>query len=180
MKIPKSQLIAEQASVKKTGAYQKTFFFKIQRQRSSYNEMVGRLLSLQSNPIPTRWATHKLERNHIAEFLLFVWESQVPHQLPNLRFWHWKEEPPEHMTLKASRVWVQALHRTGETDSTFGGHTRFPTYWDPGQSLGGSSEETGGGWGQGQGHWWQRPQRTLTSVSSPGGQHFGNKTWPTQ
>ena len=32
--------------------------------------------------------------------------------------------------------------------------------------------------GGGQGHWWQRPQRILISVSSPRGPHFGIKTWP--
>ena len=32
-------------------------------------------------------------------------------------------------------------------------------------------------WG-GQGHWLQRPQGTLVSVSSPGGPHFGTKTCP--
>ena len=33
-------------------------------------------------------------------------------------------------------------------------------------------------WGGGQGHWWQRPQRILISVSSPRGHHFDIKAWP--
>ena len=41
VKTPKSQLIAEQPSAKKTGAYQNPFFFNIQRQRSSHNQMEG-------------------------------------------------------------------------------------------------------------------------------------------
>ena len=43
----------------------------IQRQRGSHSKMVGRAHSqyAQSNPIPTKWATHKLVNNYITEFL---------------------------------------------------------------------------------------------------------------
>ena len=38
--------------------------------------------------------------------------------------WHWKEEPLEHLALKASRAGVQELHRTGgNRDSTLEEHT---------------------------------------------------------
>ena len=39
--------------------------------------------AIKSNPIFTRWATHKLENNYIAEFLPQVWKFWAPHQSPH-------------------------------------------------------------------------------------------------
>lgn len=44
----------------------------IQRQRGSYNKTVGRSLNQdkKSNPIPARWAIHKLGNTYTTEILL--------------------------------------------------------------------------------------------------------------
>ena len=78
---------------------------------------------IKSNPIPTGWATPKLENKYITEVFPQKWEYWAPHQAP---------QPDglalggasELLALKASGTWVQELHRTGgNRDSTLGGCT---------------------------------------------------------
>ena len=38
-------------------------------------------------------------------------------RFPNLGIWQRDWEPPENLTLEGSGIWLQNLHRTGETDS---------------------------------------------------------------
>ena len=66
------------------------------------------------------WATHKTV---ISQRFSHRNESSEPHvRLSSLGVWYWEEESPEHLALKASRAWLQELHRTGwNKDSTLGG-----------------------------------------------------------
>ena len=68
---------------------------------------------------PTNWRIIILQFSHMSE-------SSEPHvRLPSLGVWHWEEENPEHLALKASGSWSQELHRTGgNRDSTLGGCTQ--------------------------------------------------------
>ena len=71
-----------------------------------------------------QWITYKLENNYITDII--PQESSEPHvRLPSLGVRHQEEEPPEHLNLKASGVWLQELHRTwGERNSTVRRHTK--------------------------------------------------------
>ena len=43
--------------------------------------------------------------------------------LPSLKIWQWKEEPPENLALKGSRIWSQEFHRTrGNRNFILGGN----------------------------------------------------------
>ena len=117
----------------------------------------------------------------------------------SLRVRHQEQEPPEHRVLfcgPGGPPPVQELHRTGgDRDSTLRGCTRDFTCigtqhkavapQKPGLHLpvgaGGSPGVVGVNCGSlwGQEHWEWRPRESwLTNVSSPGGSHFGTKTWP--
>ena len=78
-------------------------------------------------------------------------ESSEPHiRLPSLRIWHWDEQPPEHLALKASGCLVQEFHRTGGNRlHSWRAHTRFHIHWDPAQSsdsTGAWAKPTGRSW----------------------------------
>ena len=102
MKTPKSQLTAEPPSIKKDSNLQKKIFYT-QRQRRSHYKTVGGVLS-QYNQIPyppggqpTNW------KITISQRVSNRRESSEPHvRLPSVGVWHWQEEPPEHLALKAS------------------------------------------------------------------------------
>ena len=57
-------------------------------------------ITIKSNPIPTRWLTHKLENNNIKEVLPLLWRLGIPHQASHLgtdkgtgnpqRIWPWR------------------------------------------------------------------------------------------
>ena len=119
-------------------------------------------------------------------------ESSEPHlRFPILGVWHWEEEPPEHLALKASGACAQELHRTGENrDShSWRAHKSFHVHWanqgfykDLGQSyplvleclLGNKGVAVAhcGGWTLE-----SEVQGIIIGVNSPGGGHFG-KIWP--
>ena len=64
---------------------------------------------IKSNPILTGWTAHRLESNYITE--AYPWENSEPHvRFPHLGVWHWEEEPPEHLVLKASGAGL--VHRS--------------------------------------------------------------------
>ena len=102
---------------------------------------------------------------------------------------------PEHLALKVSGAWLQKLHRTGENrDFTLKEHTQNFRYtrprakaviWqEPGTDLmlvlegllGRFLGDCGPPWGHK--HCWQMYQGIFICVNSPGGWHFGTKTWP--
>ena len=133
--------------------------FYIQRQRRSHSETVGGAFLL-CNRIPhppggqpTNWKIIISQRfSHRSE-------TSEPHvRLSSLGGSHQKEEPPEHLALKAGRAWAQELHRTGgNRESALGGYTqgftctgtqgKAVTSYQPGPDLpvglGGSPGEVG-------------------------------------
>ena len=81
---------------------------------------------MQSNPVPARRSTHKLENKYITEVLLKGVRILCPTSgSSSLGVWLWKEDPP------GQWGWSQELHRTGgERNFALGGciqgfmHTR--------------------------------------------------------
>ena len=67
MKAPKSQLTSEQSSTKKTGTYKNDILHPKTKKKPQQERRRGTFL-IQSNPMSTGWATHKLETNYITEF----------------------------------------------------------------------------------------------------------------
>ena len=55
-----------------------------------------------------------------------------PSRFPNLGIWQRDWEPPGNLTLKASGIWIQNFHRTGETDSQRT-QTKPCAHQDPGE-----------------------------------------------
>ena len=53
-------------------------------------------------------------------------ESSEPQvRFPSPGFWHWEGEPPEHLALKSSRLYVLEFHGIeGNRDSTLGEYTQ--------------------------------------------------------
>ena len=61
--------------------------------------------------------THKLENIIQKKFLYCCKSSRVHNKFPNLGTQQRDWEPPGNLTLKASWIWLQNFHRTGETHS---------------------------------------------------------------
>ena len=80
-------------------------------------------IMIKSNPIPTRWVTHKLESKVPKEFS-HCCEGSEPHgRLHSLGQRDW--EFPRNLTLKPSEIWLQNFHRTGgNRNSSLGGHNK--------------------------------------------------------
>ena len=80
-------------------------------------------ITIKSNPIPTRWVTHKLESKVPKEFS-HCCEGSEPHgRLHSLGQRDW--EFPRNLTLKPSEIWLQNFHRTGgNRNSSLGGHNK--------------------------------------------------------
>ena len=79
---------------------------------------------------PTNWRTIISQKfSHRSE------SSELHVRLPSLGVWHWEEDCPEHLALKASGAWVQELHRTrGNRDSIhWRAHTISCVHQDPGR-----------------------------------------------
>ena len=78
--------------------------------------------TIKSNPITAGWVTHKLENNYTTHWS----EGSESHvMLPNLWVWQREGEFPEKQTLKAGRIWLQDIDRTGgNRDSTPREHTQ--------------------------------------------------------
>ena len=107
---------------KKTGTYQKIILLPKKR-KPEWDSWRTKSV-IQSNPIPTRLVTHKLENNYTTEVLPQEWEFWAPRQAPHSKGLASRGDT-EHLSLKASRAWSQELHRTGgNRDSTSGGHTQ--------------------------------------------------------
>ena len=76
---------------------------------------------------PTNWRTIILKTfSHCHE------SSRTHNRFSNLRIWQRDWEIPGNLTLKASGVWLQSFHRTGETDS-WRAQTKPCAHQDPGE-----------------------------------------------
>ena len=67
-------------------------------------------------PQSTEQTTHKLEVIIPRNFLHCCKSSRAHNRFPNLGIWQRNWEHLGNLTLKASVIWLQNLHRTGETD----------------------------------------------------------------
>ena len=65
-KTPKSQLTAEQQSTKKCWNLPKKYPTSKDKKKPQQDSGRG-TITVISNPIPTKWATHKLENNYITD-----------------------------------------------------------------------------------------------------------------
>ena len=93
MKTPKSQLITEQQPTRKKKKKKK----KLKRYLTPKDKEKASMRQRESS------------------------EPQII--LPSLKIWQWKEEPPENLALKGSRIWSQEFHRTrGNRNSILGGN----------------------------------------------------------
>lgn len=70
MRTPKSQLNAEESSIKKIGSYQKGY--NISKEKEEITNSRRGIFIIKSNPIPNGWATYELENYYITEVL--KWE----------------------------------------------------------------------------------------------------------
>ena len=105
---------------------------------------------------PTNWRTIIPKK-----FLHCCKSSRAHNRFPNLGIWQRYWEPPGNLTLKASGIWLQNFHRTGETDS-WRTQTKSCAHQDPGES---SSDPTRD---------WARPAYECPGVSSWG----EDQHWP--
>ena len=69
-----------------------------------------------SNPIPTRWASHRLENNYHTAHIRF----------PYLWYWHWLEEFPEHLPLRPAGIGWRSYTGLGGKRRV---HTGFHLHW---------------------------------------------------
>ena len=71
------------------------------------------------------------EQSH-QNILALLKNSRTHNRFPNLGVWKRDWEPSENLTLEASQIWLQNLHRAGETDS-WRAQTKACTHQDPGE-----------------------------------------------
>ena len=173
--------------------------FYIHRQRRSHGTVGGALLWYNQIPYPPGGQPTNCKIIILQRFSHRSERSETHVRLPSLGgggVWHQEEEPPEHLALKVSGAWVGApqdwgkqteiplLEGVHKLSCALGPRAKQWLHKSLGQTylgvLGGSPCEAGVGCGslRGHGHWWQRPQGILITVSSPRGHHFGTKTWP--
>jgi len=82
-------------------------------------------ITIKSNPMPTRWVTHKLENNNTKEVLPLLWRFWTPHHASQP--WDltkdWESFGPGNLVLKATGIWSQDFCRTkGNRDFSLGEH----------------------------------------------------------
>ena len=76
-------------------------------------------MMIKSNPIPTRWAAHKLENSNSKEVLLLLWRFWVPRQASQLGDPSEGLGIPRESDFEGQWCLITGLHRTGgNTDST--------------------------------------------------------------
>ena len=84
---------------------------------------------------PTNWRTIIPKKfPHCCE------STRVHNRFPNLGIQQRDWESPENLTLKASRIWLQNFHRTGETDS-WRAQTKPCAHQDPGERSSGPTRD---------------------------------------
>ena len=86
----------------------------------------------KSNPIPTRWVTHKLENNNnTKEVLPLLWRFWTPRQASQLGDPTKGLGIPRNLTLKASKSDYRTSTGRGETDFILGGHKQNLSHTKP-------------------------------------------------
>ena len=76
---------------------------------------------IKSNPIPAEWQTNW--RTIIPKKFSYCCEGSELHvRLLSLGIWQRDWKSSGNLNLNASWIWLQDFHRTGEKDSTLGGH----------------------------------------------------------
>ena len=73
--------------------------------------------AIESNPIPARWASHKLLNNYTTEVLPLEWGSEPRIRLPSLEVQQWEEDSPESPALKASGIDCRTSTRLEEAET---------------------------------------------------------------
>ena len=135
--------------------------------------------------LPTNWKVIISQRfSHRSE----SFEPQV--RLPSLGMWHWEEEPPEHLALKASGLECRHSTGLGETETPLLEGTHEVSH-----ALGPRTKQWHHrsmvqaylwvGLGRqrvavshvGEGHLWQEAQGIFIGVSAPRSHQFGIETW---
>ena len=146
-------------------------------------------ITIKSNPITTRWVTHKLENNYTMEVHPLEWRFWALCQAsqpggPAMGGGIPRESDVEGWQDLNSGPWMQDFDSVsgGNRDSTLGDHTqssvRIRTQGEGAVRLNqtcvlvleGLLKRLGGGCGslQGQGHWQQKFLKVLLGVSPPG------------
>ena len=113
---------------------------KISKDKEATMIWQGVAIAIKSNPIPARWATHKL-KIFIPQKFSHRSEHSKPHiRLPSLGVQQWKGHP-EHLVQK---VWSQEFHSTvGNRNSTVRGCIQGLVHFRTrgwGEGWGGSSD----------------------------------------
>ena len=125
MKTPKSQLTAKQPLTKKTLEPTKKDTLHPKTKKKPQQDGRRGAIVIKSNPVPARWANHKLEDNYTTEVIPQEWKFWAPIRFTSLGVWQQDEESLKNLALKGSGVWSQDFHRTGgDGNSTLGGCTQ--------------------------------------------------------
>ena len=122
-KTPKSQLTAEQPSTKKTGSYQKDILHPKTEKKTQQDGRRG-TFEIKSYPIPAKRATTNWKIIISQRFSDRSESSESHIRLPSQGVFHWEEEPPEHLALKAKGLDRRNSTRLGETERPPLGGTR--------------------------------------------------------
>ena len=123
--------------------------------------------------------THSLQNNYTKKSSHFQESYRTHNRFPNLGIWQKDCETPGNLTLEASGIWLQTLHRTRKTDS-WRAQTKACVHQDPGER---SSDPTRDwprlGWecpgvsGRGMGWHWPAAWSEALNTSSPiEGHHY--------
>ena len=82
---------------------------------------------INSSPVPTRWVTHELEKNHNTEVLPQEWKPWAPWEASQFGGLEMGGGAPreDKWRLKTNGVWLKKFHRIEKNrNSTLGGHTK--------------------------------------------------------
>ena len=109
MKTTKLQQTAEESSTKQTGNYQKRYPTpKDNGRKGDY--------TISATPYLLGWRATDW-KVAISKRLTYRSERSKAHnRLPGLGVWHWEEEPPEHLALRASGACAQELQGIGRNE----------------------------------------------------------------
>ena len=83
---------------------------------------------IKSNPIITRWVTHRLENNNTKEILTLLWRFWSLHQTSQHGNLSKGLRIPKNLALRASRSYYRSSRGLRETDCSLGGHKQNFAY----------------------------------------------------
>ena len=83
---------------------------------------------IKSNPIITRWVTHRLEKNNTKEILTLLWRFWSLHQTSQHGNLSKGLRIPKNLALRASRSYYRPSRGLRETDCSLGGHKQNFAY----------------------------------------------------